>query len=71
MIRRYEQYGDSNTVLKSWLIIKTTSKVISIWNLDLRIFSVYFDLRIFSVYFDLRIFSVYFDLRIFSVYFVK
>ena len=34
----YEQKGDSNTVLKYWLIIITTSKVISVSSLDFYVY---------------------------------
>ena len=41
MICRYKQYVYLNTILNFWFIIKTTSKVVPLWNFDLRIFSVY------------------------------
>ena len=42
MIRRYKEYVFLKTVFHFWLIIlRTASKVIAVWNYDLRIFSVY------------------------------
>lgn len=40
MICRYKQYIHATTILKCWLIFKTTSIVKPDWNFDLRIFSV-------------------------------
>ena len=35
MLSRYEQYVHSNIIKKHWLNIKTTSKVIPVWNFNL------------------------------------
>ena len=41
MICKYKEYVYLKTVLNFWFIIRTASKVIAVWNFDLRIFSVY------------------------------
>ena len=37
----YKEYVHLKKVLNFWFIIRTASKVIAVWNFDLRIFSVY------------------------------
>ena len=58
MICRYLQYVHSKPILKFWLIIKTSSEVISVWNFDLRIFSVYGHEAVYNNDLDVKMYLI-------------